>query len=293
MKDRIDILHAPGYVIPLLSSVPAVVTIPDVIALLFPKMCKISNHLHYRALLPAVAKKAKCIITMSHNSKKDIVNTLNVSEDKIDVIYNGVHPSFIQIHDVSRLDFIREKYDLPEKIILFVGNLEPKKNIVRLIDAYSLLKREQEIEHALVIIGKKGWLYDEIFKKVNALNMDKYIIFLGYVPREDLPLLYNMAEVFVFPSLYEGFGIPPLEAMACGTPVVTSNISSLPEVVGDAAIKVDPQNIRDIAEGVYKVVVNKDLTQRLIAKGLKRARLFSWEKTAKRTLEVYTKAVIG
>lgn len=287
LKNRIDLLHSPGYVSPLLSSVPSVVTIPDVIALLFPRLCRRSNYLYYKMLLPPAAKKARRIITLSQNSKRDIVNNLNVPSEKVDVVAMGVHRSFNRIDDAAKLEGIRAKYAVGDRMILFVGNLEPKKNIERIIEAFHVLKRDRGIEHKLVIAGKKGWKYSGIFDAVDKLQLSGDVRFLGYVPREDLPPLYNTADVFVFPSLYEGFGIPPLEAMACGTPVVTSNVSALPEVVGDAAIFVDPGNVGEIAEGIFRVISDGDLRKGLAAKGLKRAKLYSWEKVIDKTRKIY------
>jgi glycosyltransferase involved in cell wall biosynthesis len=291
LKDKIDIFHAPCYVAPVLASVPSVVTIPDLISLLFPNMTTKRNHYHYKLLLPTVVKKARRIITVSQNSKEDLIRVLGVNGDKVDVIANGIHESFKKITNDRQLTRVKEKYNLPQKIILYVGNLEPKKNIEGIIEAFSRLIKAGQIEHTLVIAGKKGWLYDGIFKIVAEQELHQNIRFLGYVPRGDLPALYNLAELFVFPSFYEGFGIPPLEAMACGTPVLTSNVAAVPEVVGDAAVMVDPNEVQEIADAIRDITGDEKIRAALTEKGFERAKLFSWGKTARDTLKVYKKAL--
>jgi glycosyltransferase involved in cell wall biosynthesis len=288
-KDDIDVFHAPGYIMPLLTTVPSVVTIHDTIAMQYPEYCLRSNLLHYRMFLPPTVARARRIITTTEYSKRDIVATLGAAADTIDVIPLGVHHSFAPVEDESLVNEVVNRYGLPARIILFVGNLEPKKNIARIIDAFDALRTRVNVPHALVIVGRKGWLYKRLVRKVRSLGLERRVIFLGNVPLPDLVLLYNAADVFVFPSLYEGFGIPPLEAMACGTPVVASNAASLPEVVGDAAITVDPRDTRGIGEAVYAVVTDDGLRRSLREKGLKRARPFTWERTARKTVEVYRK----
>jgi glycosyltransferase involved in cell wall biosynthesis len=175
--------------------------------------------------------------------------------------------------------------------MLFVGKLESKKNIVRIIQAFSLLKDKYDIPHDLVIVGPKGWLFRDIFRAVDELGVHRRVHFLGHVPRSDLPYLYSAADVFVFPSLYEGFGFPPLEAMACGTPVVTSNVSAIPEMVGDGALTVEPTDVGAISTAVYSILTDENLREELIEKGLQRVKLFSWAKTARETLGVYEKCL--
>ena len=178
------------------------------------------------------------------------------------------------------------KYSITGSFILFVGNISPRKNILALLQAFNKLKK-RGIKHKLVIAGKKDQRYEQVLKTLNELNLGGEVIFTGYVPEEDLPKLYNAADLFVYPSLYEGFGLPILEAMACGTPVVASNVSSLPEVAGDAGLLVNPQDVDALTNAMYKVLTDDKLKESLIDKGLERAKFFSWEKTARETLEVY------
>ena len=287
VADNVDVFHSPGCILPPLVSIPSVITIYDLIALLYPSLCTRSNALYYRLFLPQGARRAQTIIAYSQNTKEDIVSCLGVNEDKITVIYPGVHKRFKILNNTMLLNKVRRKYLLPGRFILFVGNLEPTKNIVRLIDAFFKLKTERHIEHSLVIVGKKRWGYKDIFERAQKSSYGNEIIFTGYVLAEDLPAIYNLAELFVFPSMYEGFGLPPLEAMACGVPVITSNRGSLPEAGGDAAITVGPDNTAELAAAIFRVLTDKDLRRRQIARVLKRSKLFSWEEVAKETLKVY------
>lgn len=290
-RDGIDLLHAPGYVAPLFCSIPTVVTIHDVIALKFPRYCRTGNALHYRAVMPLAARRAARVITVSENSKKDIIEELNVEEDRIDVVPNGIDPAFRRIEDTALLSRMRGAYGLPNKILLFVGNLEPKKNIRCIIESFHELKKTRSVPHKLVIVGRRGWLYRKLGRTVAELDLGRDVLFVGNVTREDLVLLYNAADVFLFPSLYEGFGMPPLEAMACGTPVVTSNTSSLPEVVGGAAITVDPRDVGALTEAVLAVMNDAGLREDLIHRGLERASMFTWDRAARQTAAVYRTAV--
>ena len=204
------------------------------------------------------------------------------------MVHLGVESRFRPINNVE--DF-RLKNNLPSKMILNVGTLEPRKNVVSLIKAFEKLKQKGYKDYKLVIAGEKGWLYKQIFKEVEHRDLKKEILFLGVVKDEDLPMLYNCADMFVYPSLYEGFGLPPLEAMACGIPVITSNTSSLPEVIGDAGIMVDPGDVNSLCEAMYNVLTDKELRCQMSKKGLKRAKLFSWEKAANEILEIYDDAL--
>ncbi|MCL4534357.1 MAG: glycosyltransferase family 4 protein, partial [Bacteroidetes bacterium] len=181
----------------------------------------------------------------------------------------------------------RAERGVPERFILYLGTLEPRKNVERLIEAYARLKRAGEIPHKLVLGGARGWLYDRIFARVHELSLEEDVLFTSYIPYHELPLWYNLADIFIYPSLYEGFGLPPLEAMACGTPVVTSSGSSLPEVVGAAAMTVDPLDVSAIASAIARVLNEPSLRERLKAEGPRRAARFSWTNAAEQTLKTY------
>jgi len=239
-----------------------------------------------RMFLGIAAKRAEKIITISESTKKDIAKYFRINPSKILITYPGLNQN-IAMGDNSRE--ILNKYNLPPDFLLFVGTLEPRKNIVRLIEAYHRLIINYQLlitNFKLVIVGKRGWHYQEIFEKVKKLQLENRVVFLNYVSDEDLPYLYNSAACFIYPSLYEGFGLPVLEAMACGCPVITSNVSSLPEVVGEAGILIDPYNIDEIAEALQKVLTDENLRQELKRKGLEQARKFSWEKTARGILKI-------
>jgi glycosyltransferase involved in cell wall biosynthesis len=227
------------------------------------------------------------VIAVSESTKRDLVERYGLSPDRIDVVYNGVDASFQPV-PADQVNAFRTREGLPERFILFVGTLEPRKNVVRLIEAYARLP---EGRPALVLVGSKGWLYDDIFARVEALSLKEKVRFAGYVSADALPYWYNAAELLAYPSLYEGFGLPPLEAMACGTPVVTSTASSLPEVVGDAALLVDPTDVEALSVAIEKVLSDEDLRRQMQAAGLAQAQHFSWETAARGTLESYRRAL--
>ena len=180
---------------------------------------------------------------------------------------------------------------MPEKYILFVGNIEGKKNLTRLLLAFNELINQNKIEHKLVLVGKKGWKNKSVYKTISKYNLKPYILFTGYVPKKDLPAIYSMSDLFVFPSIYEGFGIPPLEAMACGIPVIVSNQGASPEICGDACLLVNPYDIHEMAKSIEILLNNKELRQNKINLGLERVKQFNWEKTAKETLKIYEEAI--
>ncbi len=286
-KYNFDIIHELSQIPPFLIKFDSIkiVTIHDLSALYYPETFGVFTVLSHRYILPHALKNTDVVITVSYNSKQDIVKLLGFPEDYIEVTYLGVDEIFkpINVED----DFLKKKYNLKEPYILYVGTLEPRKNVPTLLKAFYKLKRRWNIPHKLVIVGKVGWKYHSIFRVVEELELQKYVVFTGYVPREDLPKFYNSADIFVYPSIYEGFGLPPLEAMACGCPVVTTNVSSLPEVVGDAGIKVNPYDVGGLAKAIYDVITDEGLKTTLSKKGLSRAKKFSWEKTARKTLKIY------
>lgn len=286
-NNNFNLFHSPNYVLPFFFNFPSVLTIHDLITLDYPELCQNESVLYFRLLLPRSIKRATKIITVSNAVKNDILRHLSIPEKKIEVIYHGVNPIFKKSPDKTVL----KKYHLPKKYIFFVGNLEPKKNLERLITAFSLLKKNTNVPHKLVLAGKKGWKYKAIFNTVARLKLNKEVIFTGYIPEEDLPTLYSSADLFAFPSLYEGFGIPPLEAMACEVPVLTSYKGALPETTGGNCIAVDPYQVNEIAAGMYQILKNTELRLKLISNGRDWVKQFSWEKTAKKTLMVYEQAI--
>lgn len=233
-------------------------------------------------------KRADHIITISEFSKNEIIKYLDIPEKKISIMPCGVdsllyHPNYSE----QEVNDVKEKLKIDRDYFLYLGTLEPRKNIERLIQAYTQLKKEQPDAPKLVIAGKKGWMYEHIFETVRSLHMEKTIIFTGYIEEKDAPKLIKGAEIFLFPSIYEGFGMPPIEAMACGTPVVVSNVSSLPEVVGEAGILVDPMSVDSIKDGMKKLFEDESLRKEMSIRGIERAKLYTWDSAAKILYEVF------
>jgi glycosyltransferase involved in cell wall biosynthesis len=284
-----DLYHSAGYVLPFFSGIPSIVTIHDLIAIDFPQYCKNETALYYGLFLPRSIHKAKKIIAVSDTVKRDILRHFVLDPDKIEVIYHGVESIFRKITCEESLERVTRKYKLPPGFLLYVGNLEPKKNIRRLIEAYMELRRHAGIRQKLVIAGRKGWKYDDIFQIVKREKMEQDILFTGYVEREDLPCVYSLADLFIFPSLYEGFGLPVLEAMACELPVLISNQGALPEIAGEIYPQVDAYNVEDIAKKILVLLGDPELRAKNISYGIKRIKQFSWEKAADETLAVYKK----
>ena len=285
---NVSLLHEPHYVLPPLVPCRAVVTIHDCIHLMFPQY--LPNRLAYgyaRASLWAAARRAERVFTVSETSKADILRYCDVEAERIIVVYNAIDDRFATPPEPEAIERVRERYQLHGPFALYVGNIKPHKNLERLIDAFDLVRRGGFERLELLIIGDQISKYPRLRRAVDKHKLHKHVRFLGFVADDTLAALYRLATVFVFPSLYEGFGLPPLEAMASGTPVVTSNRSSLPEVVGDAAVLVDPYSAASIADGIQQVLSDADLRRSLAARGLARAREFSWDASIRRVHEVY------
>jgi len=290
---KIDIYHGPNFVLPILANVKMIVTVYDLTLFTIPKIYTLLPRFRIKKLIKMSTRRSNIIIAGSNNSKKDIVSILKLPEDKVKVIYISVDKEYKPINDRNKMNLVKKKYKINGKFIIHVGSLKATKNIPRLIEAYSGLPVVILKKYLLVITGKKGWKYEEIHTAIKRLRLENNIIFTGFVDDNDLPLLINAASLLAFPSLYEGFGIPPLEAMACGTPVIASNASSIPEVVGDAALLFDPYNVEEITEAMYRALTDEQLRNKLRKRGFERVKQFSWEKAARETLklyeEVYTK----
>ena len=288
----IDVLHSPHHTTPALPlPCPRVVTIHDVTFFLLPQRYPPSRRLYFQAITRAAARLAQAIITPSQTVKRDVVRVLGVPQEWVTAIAEAPAPEFAPLEDADALGRIRWRYKLPSRYILSVGNLEPGKNRGRLIAAYGRL-RERGLQYHLVIAGQRAWRYESDLALVRRLRLDDVVHFLGYVDGADMPGLYSSANLLAFPSLYEGFGLPVLEAMACGTPVVTSSVSALPEVAGDAALLVDPKDVVALTEAMERALADEALRADLRARGIQRAREFSWEKAARETVQVY-EAVAG
>ena len=287
-REGVRLVHEPHYVLPPLIRCRSVVTIHDCIHLMFPQY--LPNRLAYvyaRGSMWSAARKANKILTVSDASKRDILRFFNVAPEKVVVIHNAIDERFMSPADPERMDLVRQRYQLDHPFVLYVGNIKPHKNIERLIDAFGRARTLGPDNLKLIIIGDEISKYPGLRQSVHKHKLDKHVRFLGFQPMETLAAFYRLARVFVFPSLYEGFGLPPLEAMACGAPVVTSNVSSLPEVAGGAALLVDPYDEEAIAAGIVRAVTDEALRADLIARGRERARSFSWAQSVRRIHEIY------
>jgi glycosyltransferase involved in cell wall biosynthesis len=286
-RERIDLLHGLAFVAPLFSPCPTVITIFDLSFLRFPDAFRRVNRTYLRIFTSLSARRARRVIAISEHTRRDVIHLLGVPAERVDVVYCGVDAAFHPRPATDVQDF-RRRRRLPERFILFVGTLEPRKNVRRLIEAYAQMR---DLDVRLVIVGGKGWLYEDVFASVERLGLSNEVLFAGYVPAEELPLWYNAADLFVFPSLHEGFGLPILEAMACGTPVVSSNAASLPEVIGEAGLMVDPKDVEGLAAAMRQVSTDQNLREQLRERSLQQACRFSWEKAARQTIEVYQQAL--
>ena len=284
-----DIYHVSEICIQPARKAKTVAMVHDLTTLLFPEHHVKSNvFLHNRRFKRL--NRVDGILTNSQATKADIVKHLDINPDKIFVTHLGADKRFRQM-EKEEVHPILQKYQLHKPYILFVGTLEPRKNVETLIRAFNQLKQSHNIPHELVLAGQKGWLYEKIFEAIESSPFKSDIRQMDYVPDSDVPALMNWAEVFAYPSFYEGFGLPVLEAMQCGVPVVTSNISSMPEVGGEACLYIHPESSDELADTLYKVLRDKAFQKILSEKGIERAKQFSWEKCAEETLKAYEEVV--
>jgi glycosyltransferase involved in cell wall biosynthesis len=269
-----------------------VATIHDLSFEHFPQFFTTRERFFFKRTIPHTARKATKVLTVSEYSRQDILQTYRIPPDKVIVTPNGISEVFQPVREQARVEAVKKKYHIQRPYLLTVSNLQPRKNLARLIKAYTHLREHaEEFGQQLVIVGQKAWLYKHIFHEAHRSRYVGDIIFTDYVPENDLIVLYSGATAFVYPSLFEGFGLPVLEAMACGAPVITSNSSSLPEVVGDAGVMVDPYDEEALAKAVQRVVEDPRLRAQLSEQGLLQARKFSWRRTAELTLAVYEEVV--
>lgn len=288
----LDLFHSPDFVLPPVHRARTIITVHDLSFLRFPQ-CAARGLVEYlSAVVPRSLRRADLVLADSAWTRQDLIEMLHVAAEKIVVVPAGVGPEYHPISDQATLAAVRERYNLPRRFLLHVGTLEPRKNLIRLMEALRAIA-DRDPELCLVLVGGKGWLYEDIFASVARLGLAGRVIFPGYIAEADLPAVYNLAEALAYPSLYEGFGIPPLEAMACGVPVVSSNSSSLPEVVGDAALLVEPTDTAALADALLRALSDNELRQTLRRRGLERAAAFSWPAAAQKLLDAYKTCVSG
>ena len=286
-RDRLDLFHDPVYPLPFHLPVPGVITVHDLSNYTDPGVHSFRSVMAGK-FFPLHLRKARRIITDSRYTASRIKGIFPWTEDRIRVIHLGVSENFKRVEDGGALRSVAENYGLPSRFMLFLGTLEPRKNLDRLLAAFA--DCAGDVPHSLVIAGGLGWKYERLLKRISSHPVAGRIHLTGFVEEEDLPALLSMAEFLVYPSLLEGFGLPILEAMACGTPVLTSDTSSMPEIAGDAAYLIDPGSVESITGGLRRLAADEGLRVELARRGRKRASGFSWRKTAEQTLEVYRSA---
>jgi glycosyltransferase involved in cell wall biosynthesis len=280
-----QVLHSPLNVVPLAAPCPTVVTIHDLTFLLFPDRFSRAKRTYLRLFTALTVHRACLVLADSESTRRDILRFFRIPASKVRVVYPGVDPEFVPLAG-GRAE-AAARLGVPQPLVLYVGTLEPRKNVDTLVRAFARVRRRTGLPHRLALVGGKGWMYEQIFRAIEDEALGDAVVLPGYVPGDRLPLWYNAADLFVYPSQYEGFGFPPLEAMACGTPVITSTTSSLPEVVGDAGITVQPNDVEALATAMERVLMNPALAQEMRARGLIRASSFSWMATARECVRAY------
>jgi len=287
-KPRPNVFFSPSHYAPRFSPIPTAISVMDLSYIHFPELFTKKDLYQLQSWTTYSVRNAKKVFTISQASKNDIIKYYDIPPENVVVTYPGIKQELRIMNSELRINNLRKKYTIREKYILFVGTIQPRKNIERLITAFSKVDLKG-ID--LLIVGKKGWLYEPILQKPKELGIEDKVKFLNFVSDEELDILYQHAICYILPSLYEGFGLPVLEAMQHGCPVITSNVSSLPEAGGDAVLYIDPENVDDIVDKMIEMIENEKLRKELIEKGYKQMKKFSWEKTARETLKVLEEIV--
>jgi glycosyltransferase involved in cell wall biosynthesis len=285
--DRLDVFHGPAYVIPLRMGPPAVLGAADAIALSHPGLCPKASVAHLKRFLPKGCRLARRVIVPTKASAEALERHAGAEAAKVRVVPYGIGAEFRPISDRELLAKARAEFKLPKRFALFVGQIEPKKNLVALVRAFFAAKANCGLPHRLVLVGKPAWRWREATEAVRALGVTDTVLMTGYVPPEALPYLYNLADALLFPSIVEGFGLPVLEAAACGTPVLISRDPALLEVAGPAALAVPGDSLPELRAGIERVLTDEKLRKQLAAAGRERAAGFTWERAARATLEIY------
>lgn len=286
----VDVLHALAFVAPLVNRVPTVITIHDLSFLRFADRFRPANRLYLTTMTRLSCRRARRLIAVSQATADEIAYWLEVPSERVDVVPHGVEHERFHPLPSDRVEAFRREKGLPERFVLFLGTLEPRKNLATLVEAFA---RTEALRQGvpLVIAGGKGWYYQEIFQRVEELDLTDAVWFPGFVPSAELPLWYNAATVFVYPSLYEGFGMPLLEAMACGTAVIGSAASCMPEVVGDAGPLIKPDDLAGLIGSLDRLLADADLRAELSRQGRERASIFTWDAAAAATVNSYRRAL--
>ena len=286
---KFDLYHAMTFVSPLILPAPSVVTVYDLSFIHYPQVLSAARRLYLRLFTSISCRRARRVIAISHSTAHDIHGSLGIPEDRIDVAACGYAHEHYQELPFTVVEAFRTEQGLPDRFWLFLGTLEPRKNITTLLDAYAKLPHSERLP--LILAGGKGWQYEDIFERIERYHLHDDVHFPGYIAADDLPLWYNCAEVFIYPSVFEGFGLPVLEAMACGTPVIVSDASSLPEVVGDAGLRVPPRDVDALVDALRTAYHDANWRSETVKQGLQEAKRYSWQKTAEQTIASYRKAL--
>jgi glycosyltransferase involved in cell wall biosynthesis len=285
----VDLFHSPDFVLPPVRAARSILTVHDLAFLLYPECADARLRAYLEKTVPRSVQRADYVVADSENTRNDVICLLGVPPDRVTVVPGGVDPVFRPVTDPARLTALRQMLgiDPVTPYILFIGVIEPRKNLMGLIEAFDVLKSRRPLPHKLVVAGRRGWLSEATMERADRSQYRDEIIFPGYIPESELPTLYSAAEAFAFPSHYEGFGLPVLEAMACGTPVVASRASSLPEIVGDAGMQVDPDDSERLASALELLALNPEMRADFRERGIARAATFTWDAAARVMLDVY------
>jgi glycosyltransferase involved in cell wall biosynthesis len=285
-RSGIDLLHSPHYTRPLSLSCASVVTFHDMTFLLYPQLHTRTKRLFFPWMMRMSARRADAIIADSDSTRRDAMKILQIPAEKIVTVPLGIGEEFHPVTDVDLLEDCRRRYNLPQTFLLYVGLVEPRKNLPLLLEAYARLS-QQEDAPPLIVVGRFGWMVEDVFRQIEALHLQERVHFSGYIPDQDLPLVYNLAQSLLYPSRYEGFGFPPLEAMACGTPVITTAVSAMQDQVGDAGLLIPPQDELALFEAMRRLSNDRVLREDLSVRGRRQAEKFTWNQTARKTLNIY------
>lgn len=288
-RDRVDVLFSPAFALPMGWRGVGVVTVHDLNFEVSPQTIHPVRRAYLREITRRSARRACRVIAISRATAEDIMRLYSVPDGKIAIIPYGLDASFNPANARHMEPLVRDRYRLPEEFLLFVGTLEPRKNLPRLLEAYALARRQASLP-PLVLVGAPGWQNERILTQARRLGIQEQLQVAGYISRENLPGVYAAARALLYPSLYEGFGLPPLEAMGCGTPVLASNVSAMPEVIGDAGVLINPSDVQEMAEGILRIALDETLCRRIVERGLERAQQFRWDEVAHQTLCVIEQA---
>jgi glycosyltransferase involved in cell wall biosynthesis len=291
----VDLFHSPDFVLPPVRGARSILTVHDLAFLLYPECADARLRAYLERTVPRSVQRADYVVADSENTRNDVICLLGVPPEQVTVVPGGVDPAFKPVTDPARLAAFRQSIGLDPvtPYILFIGVIEPRKNLMGLIEAFDILKSRRSLPHKLVVAGRRGWLSDATMERAERSQFRDEIIFPGFIPEGEIATLYSAAEAFAFPSHYEGFGLPVLEAMACGTPVVASRASSLPEVVGDAGMQVDPDDSERLASALELLALNPEMRADFRERGIARAAQFTWDAAARVMLDVYRKVASG